>query len=186
MTLIAKIFHYSGLALSALLLPLILAIVISWNALPGNRFYPLKRGLENLAVSSVSFDFSAKSSLRSRFLDYRFGEMQRLLQKGSVEGIPEFLAEIETDKVSILDQSAANPQTAGKQAQQLKIQLDGYNQILALEKQSLASQPTEPSKTYPELEPTQLTAEPGLETTNLIIAINQIQHQIQKTASELD
>ncbi|MEK7498094.1 MAG: hypothetical protein AAB656_04200 [Patescibacteria group bacterium] len=77
-----------------LAIPTIL-ILISWNAIPGDRLYPLKSGLENATL----FIFSGTPlvpQVSMKFTDRRFNEATKLLAKeGSTVGYDLLVAEAE-------------------------------------------------------------------------------------------
>ena len=93
-----KILNYLSIALLLLLAVPTFLILISWNSLPGTNLYPVKRGLESVALAFAGADFETKSNLRSKLVARRFDEADILLDQSSTLGLKEFNQEIKTTK----------------------------------------------------------------------------------------
>ena len=78
------------------------AILATWNTLPGQKLYPIKRNLENIALKIVGGNFKAESQLRSKFVDRRFSENSILLAQSSTEGLDELTGDARSLKDVIL------------------------------------------------------------------------------------
>ncbi len=117
MSLLINIIRYTTLALSFILLPLILVIMISWNALPNSQFYPLKRGLEQITLNFLAVNNSWEIQFHGQLLERRYKEMDILINQGSNQGIVEFMNEVKAVKVSILNNKSKNPQQKSEQSE---------------------------------------------------------------------
>jgi len=133
------ILNYLSIFVVGLLSVPSLAILVTWNALPGDRLYPVKRNLENMALKIVGNNLQAQTALRSQFINRRFNEAFTLIAKSSsTEGLTELTVDVQAAKEVIV--TADNPQERKVAAQQLIIQLSAYNQ--KLEQKKLAYAPS--------------------------------------------
>jgi hypothetical protein len=81
-----------------------LLIIISWNALPGDRLYSLKTSLEDVALVITSRTPLA-STLSVKYTQRRFSEANTLLaKKGSTIGYKLLVTETQESKKIIMDQ----------------------------------------------------------------------------------
>lgn len=89
---IGRAFNVFTLFLMGALTPLTLAILVSWNSLPGQVTYPLKLGLENIAVFGAQINSQWEAEMRLTILDRRYREARFLLEEqASTQGYEEFL-----------------------------------------------------------------------------------------------
>lgn len=152
--------------LAVLLAPLTFSILISWNALPGDRLYPLKRTLENAAVILVSPSYAAQSTLQLKLIDRRLNESNHtIIAKHSSAGVIELRTQIHSAQKSIVESKKADP----KQAAQFKEKLQQTKQELELQKQTVAQSSPEqntqtptnyPTRTPPTTTPTKAYSPP--------------------------
>lgn len=188
-----------------------LLIVITWSALPDSKLYPVKRGLEKMALKIASADFIAQSALRSKLIDRRYEEASQLLAKSSSsQGLQEFNSEVQTATNDMLaeGQTARNAQFR-QELENLINQLEIYNQEFEIKKQELivatpkttsVPQPkqttitspvaTSPVATSPQIQikiVTQQVQVPIYQESNqqVVTQVNQTQEQINQALEEL-
>lgn len=140
-----KVFDYFTLILLTVLAPPTLAILITWNTLPGESLYSLKQKLEDAALFVASANFGTKSDLHAKIVDRRFQETTELLESSSGIGLPELTTEIDSVKQDLIKKAAKT--TKAKDAKVVKdktekmiTQLREYDQELEKEKQKLTQQ----------------------------------------------
>lgn len=111
-----------------------LAIMLTWNTLPGQKLYPIKRMLESVALKLVGNSFSVKADLQTQFVEQRFKEAETLLVQSSEVGLPDLIQQIQVTKMEII---TASNKDGGKdrviaqaKADKLVVQLKQYNQKL--------------------------------------------------------
>jgi hypothetical protein len=91
----------TGLAI-AFAIPTIL-ILISWNAIPGDRLYPIKTEMEDITLA-LTANTQLASAFSLEFTDRRFNEATLLLaKKGSTIGYELLVAEAQQTQVIVLD-----------------------------------------------------------------------------------
>jgi len=117
-------------------------ILVSWNALPGNFLYPIKRGLENTTLMLLGPSLNTKFSLRSRFLERRFNEATTLLAQSSVAGLFFLNEDLKSARADFLaNKESTDPRQFSNEVNKLIYQLEVYNQELEQQKQSIAAAP---------------------------------------------
>lgn len=145
-----KILNYFSFALLGILAIPTAAILISWNALPGERLYTIKRNLEKIALVVADTNFKTEAGLRSRLVKRRFDEATTLLNRSSALGLTELTAEIESAKKEIVKQAQEEKkekeeEIVEEEAGKLIAQLQKYDQKLEEKKQALPTRPTSPT-----------------------------------------
>lgn len=144
-------------------------IVLSWNALPGDPLYSIKRELEGVVLAVVSPSYELSVKLNVKYSDRRFSEAKALLsEKHSIVGLTYFEQQLQTTQNQILQ----TQDTAAKE--QLKTQmvttLLTYQTQLETTKTQLAQrEPTTPTTTIvaTTVTPYQVTAMPTYATSTL-------------------
>ncbi len=177
--LISKITTYLMVALAA---PSC-AILITWNTLPGETLYPLKRGLETVALTLLSPSFKARSSLQAELITRRSDEATRgLIAQSNTQGLSELRAQIQAAKEETIN---AKNSTAKKEAATRLIEkLNKANQSLEKSKSSLPARqpvmkkPTSSSNTSPSP-----ISQPPTTPTN---QVEQTQEEIQEAIEQLE
>ena len=146
------------------------AILISWNALPGDHLYPLKRNLEKIALVIVGSHFKTEVALRSKLIERRFDESTTLLTRSSALGPSELTAEVESTKEKIIQQA--------QQTQSPTTTSQPYYQT-----------PT-PAKTTPspttKSEDQYASPSPSQSPQDVTNQVSQTQQRIQQTIEELE
>lgn len=78
------------------LLPVSLLAFLSQNAVPGELFYPVKRGLENVVLVASSVHPATKVAFRTDLTERRFAEAESLLLlQGQTTALTEFVTDFE-------------------------------------------------------------------------------------------
>lgn len=143
-----------------------LAIMLTWNTLPGQKLYPVKRMLEDVALKLVGNSFAVKADLQTQFVEQRFKEAETLLTQSSDVGLPDLIQQIQVTKAEII--SASNKEggkdkvVAQAKASKLVVQLKEYNQKLdeiKRESPSTTASPTKQPGTPPSPRPSQVTTQ---------------------------
>ena len=139
-------FNRLSLALAILLMFPTIAIMATWNTLPGAKLYPTKRYLENIALRLVGNNFTVRADLQTQFVEQRFSEAETLLSQSSDTGLNELLKQIQATKTDIIEAQSKtgtkNSLVAQKKAEKLAIQLREYNVKLEDKKQAFANEAT--------------------------------------------
>lgn len=111
-------------------------ILVSWNALPGERLYGVKTGLEDVALA-VTIRTPIASAFSLSFTERRFDEANRLLsKKGSTVGYTLLVAEARETQTIIVDQQDS------QRAQELITKIEEYQARIEEKKLAIAAQPT--------------------------------------------
>lgn len=93
--MLGRLFHHLFWGLVSLLLPFTLAIMITWNTLPDQPLYHLKRELEKVALFIVSPSIAVKASVHNELIDRRTSEaVHTLTQSQSSSGLYELQEQI--------------------------------------------------------------------------------------------
>ena len=115
-------------------------IMVSWNSLPGSGLYPVKRGLEKVALALVTPSMQATAKLRARLIDRRFAEANSLfIQSSQTLGFIEFDDEVLSAKEDILKKAQdenSDERVVEQEINDLLAKLEKYNLELEAQKQS--------------------------------------------------
>lgn len=85
------------------LAPFAFLFFLSQNALPGDLFYPAKRGMEDVLLAAASLNPATKASFHVDLASKRYSEAEKLLlARADAAGLSDFVAEIE-DSTEALD-----------------------------------------------------------------------------------
>ena len=132
----------TGLAI-AFVIPTTL-ILISWNAIPGDRLYPIKTEMEDITLA-LTANTRLASAFSLKFTDRRFNEATLLLTKeGSTIGYELLVAEAQQTQAIVLSKQDV------KNGSQLIEKIEEYQAEIEkkqIEIQSQATTPTIPTTT---------------------------------------
>lgn len=107
------------------LLPVTVLILISQNTVPGDLFYPVKRGMENVVLVAASVSPSTRAAFRTDLTERRFNEAQKLLvTKADTKGYGDFVTEVRAAKKEI--SSLSNPAEKTEKSQKLLARVQEY------------------------------------------------------------
>ena len=120
------------------------AILVTWNTVPGEQLYPLKRGLENAVLFVVSPSYRARSNLQINLIDRRLYEVKRTLKQKSSAALPELTHQAIEASTEIQDTNRTDIQE--KTSDMLSEKILNAQQELEVEKKDLETDP-DPSLT---------------------------------------
>lgn len=101
------------------LLPFTVLIFLSQNSIPGDFFYPVKRGLEGMVLAAASVSPTTRAAFRTDLTTRRFDEAEKLLLGASgTTGLKDFVTEIQAAQNEV----SAISDPVKKQELQQKIQ----------------------------------------------------------------
>lgn len=96
------ILNVSSWLLLFLLAPATILVLISQNTIPGNFFYPVKRGLENTVLVAASVNPTTKAFFRVDLQARRFSEAEKLLlAKADAAALSDFITEIQQTQAAV-------------------------------------------------------------------------------------
>lgn len=152
-------------------------ILASWNALPGDRMYPIKTGLEKVAVKIVGGS-PLERKLEVKYTERRFSEADTLLtKKQSTIGFAYLTDQAKTAKDKIIQ--AQDSQTKVE----LVENLSQFNQTLEERKEGIKT--SAPSTSPPA--PVPPSPAPGSqEPKDIIEDIEETQEEIEEIIDELE
>lgn len=174
--------------LSALMVILALpttAILASWNSIPGSGLYPIKRGLEKIALKLLPASV-LEIEFRNKLIDRRFSEANSvLIQQSSTRGLPEIVAEAKSAQIAL---SKLSPQAKTQATPQLIQQLNSTNQKLETVKTTFLNtslpSPALPSPALPSPAP-QASPQPSVQPTIIPVLAAPVS-EIAQTQEELE
>lgn len=145
-----------------LLAPATILVLISQNTVPGDFFYPVKRGLEGVVLAAASVHPSTKAAFRVDLQARRFTEAETLLlTKADTAGLSEFVSEVKQTQAAVAQVS--DPVKKQELQQKLQEAYNEYEKRLVVVKVQLEAQqgvqPAQPSVTTSP-EPTSAQAKP--------------------------
>jgi hypothetical protein len=89
------------------LLPFSVLAFLSQGAVPGDLFYPVKRGLENVVLAASSVHPATKVAFRTDLTERRFKEAEQLLlSQGQTVALTEFVGHVQTVEEEIIKLSS--------------------------------------------------------------------------------
>ena len=116
---IRKIFNASSWFVFVALLPFTILILLSQNSIPGDLFYPIKRGMENVVLAAAFVSPATRAAFRTDLTTERFDEAEKLLlARSDIKGLKEFVREIQAAQTEV----SAISDTVRKKELQEKIQ----------------------------------------------------------------
>lgn len=89
-----KILNYASWTSLVSLAPIALVIFLSQNSQPGDFFYPLKRGLENVVLAAATVSPATKIAFRTDLTNTRYKEAEMLLLAKDTSGLNDFVNEV--------------------------------------------------------------------------------------------
>lgn len=112
------------------LLPLTVLVLLSQNTIPGDLFYPVKRGMENVILAAASVNPSTRVAFRTDLTERRFQEAQQLLVvKADTTAFTDFVDQISTTQQDVSNLS--NQQEKIQASEKLIAKIDQYQIQLA-------------------------------------------------------
>lgn len=135
--------------------PLTILILLSQNTIPGDLFYPVKRGMENVILAAASVNPSTRVAFRTDLTERRFQEAQQLLViKADPTAFSDFVTQVSTTQQDL--SSFSNQQDKIQLSEKLIAKIDQYqNQLTQVQNQVQIAQQSSPQNIQ-----TQLTQTP--------------------------
>lgn len=125
-----KIFNLTSWILLFTLAPFAVLIFLSQNSVPGDLFYPIKRGLEGIVLAAASASPATRVAFRTDLTERRFKEAERLLlAKADTSALDNFILEVQStqEEVDALSSTLQKSQATEK----LIAKIDDYQTKLA-------------------------------------------------------
>lgn len=134
------------------LLPFSVLAFLSQNTVPGDLFYPVKRGLENVILVASSVHPATKVAFRTDLTERRFKEAEQLLVlQGQTTALTEFVSDVQIVEEELLNLSSFEDKKEA--SEKLIAKIDEYETKLALVQVQVEQQPVQ--------EPIQPAPQPG-------------------------
>lgn len=126
-------------------LPITVLIFLSQDSVPGDLFYPVKRGLENVVLAAASVNPATRVAFRTNLTETRFKEAQSLvLSKSNASGLSTFVDEVQgaqlevTNLASDTERKTAEEKLIGK----IEEYQSGLSTLQAKTEQNIPPAPT--------------------------------------------
>ncbi|MDP3726845.1 MAG: hypothetical protein Q8Q96_00845 [bacterium] len=112
-----KIFNLTSWILLFTLAPFAVLAFLSQNSVPGDLFYPVKRGLEGIVLAAASASPATRVAFRTDLTERRFMEAQKLLlAKADTTALGSFILEVQSTQgeIDALSNVLENQQSSEK------------------------------------------------------------------------
>lgn len=112
-----KFFNLTSWILLFLFAPFTLLILLSQNTVPGDLFYPVKRGLESVVLAAASASPATRVAFKTDLTERRFKEAEKLLlAKADATALDSFILEVQStqEEVDALSNVLENQQSSEK------------------------------------------------------------------------
>ena len=114
-------------------------VLVSWNSLPEDAFYPTKIAMESFLLRAVSVIPVLAGQLEMKYSDRRFTEAEKMiLDKKNSAGLEQFLQQVRSANIRIA--SVSDPAVKQKLKAELLVSLSDYDQKLTQTKEKLVIQ----------------------------------------------
>lgn len=178
----------ASLVIIGILTPLTLVIAVSQNAVPGDLFYPVKRGIEGVVLAAASVNPTTKVLFKTDLSGRRFIEAYKLLARADTSGLDSFIREVETTQATIV--TIADPKQKQELQTKLVAKINEYQVTLA----RVQTPPTPPRVQQPADIPTQspiqvITTVPTIPAPPIPVVVSAnpiVQQAISQTQDRLD
>lgn len=112
------------------LLPITILIFLSQDSIPGDFFYPVKRGMENAILVAASVNPATRAAFRTDLTETRFKEAQSLvISKSNASGLTTFIDEVQDTQLEVA--SLKSDIERGKAEEKLLAKIDQYQNGLS-------------------------------------------------------
>lgn len=135
------------------LLPFTVLILLSQNTVPGDLFYPVKRGLENIILAGSSISPATKVAFRTDLTERRFKEAEQLLVlQADTRPLSALVGEVQVAQEELFKLSSFEDKK--ELSEKLIAKIDEYETKLAvvqtqIEQQPIQQVPQQPVQTQP-------------------------------------
>lgn len=107
------------------LLPITVLILLSQNTIPGDFFYPVKRGMENIVLVASAVSPSTRAAFRTDLTQRRFDEASQILvSKADVSAYYDFVTEVRQAKQDI--ETISDPKEKSAKSEALLAKIEQY------------------------------------------------------------
>lgn len=152
-------FNFTSWVLLFLFAPLTLLILLSQNTVPGDLFYPVKRGLEGIVLAAASASPATRVAFRTDLTERRFKEAEKLLlAKADTSALNSFITEVQSTQAEI--DALSNLLEKEKTTEKLIAKIDDYQvKLTQLQAQTQSSpqitqaQTVQPQSTFQQTAP---------------------------------
>lgn len=112
------------------LLPITVLIFLSQDSIPGDFFYPAKRGMENMILAAASVSPATRAAFRTDLTETRFKEAKSLVvSQSNTSGLSTFADDVEFAQIEVA--SLKNDNERQKAEEKLSIKIDEYQSGLS-------------------------------------------------------
>lgn len=126
---IRKIFNTSSWFVFFALLPVTVLILLSQNTIPGDLFYPIKRGMENVVLAAASVNPATRVAFRTDLTERRFDEAEKLLlARADITGLSDFIEEVQAAQQEVA--TISNEESKKDLSEKLIKKIDEYQSKL--------------------------------------------------------
>lgn len=144
-----------------LLAPFTLLILLSQNTVPGDLFYPVKRGLEGVILAAASASPATRVAFKTDLTERRFKEAEKLLlAKADASTLTSFVTEVQSTQTEI--DALSNVLEKQQSSEKLIAKIDDYQvKLTQLQAQTQSSPQINQPQAVQQPQPTfQQTAPP--------------------------
>ncbi|MBI2622137.1 hypothetical protein HYW66_00690 [Candidatus Microgenomates bacterium] len=134
-----KIFNFTSWILLFTLAPFAVLIFLSQNSVPGDLFYPIKRGMEGIVLAAASASPATRVAFRTDLTERRFKEAERLLlAKADTSALDSFILEVQSTQTEV--DALSNTLQKSQATDRLIAKIDDYQtKLVQLEIQTQGS-----------------------------------------------
>ncbi len=125
-----KFFNLSSWIVLFALLPITILIFLSQDSIPGDLFYPVKRGMENVILAAASVNPATRAAFRTDLTEARFKEAQSLVvSKSNAGGLSTFVDEVQSIQLEVV--SLKSDTERKKAEEKLLVKIEKYQSGLS-------------------------------------------------------
>ncbi len=146
--------------------PFTVLILLSQNSIPGDFFYPVKRGLENIILAAASVSPTTKVAFRTGLTQTRFTEAQQLfVSKADTTAFTDFVTEVSSTQKELSTVSNSQDKIQGADKAIAKIE-EYQTQLTQLQTQVQVAQALPQDQFQNPVAPVVLSQNPVAQPTN--------------------
>lgn len=128
---IRKMFDASSWFVFFAFLPITVLVLLSQNTIPGDLFYPIKRGMENVVLAAATVSPATRVAFRTDLTGRRFDEAEKLLlARADTTGLSDFVKEVQTAQQEV--STLSNQESKKESTEKLIKKIDEYQNKLSL------------------------------------------------------
>lgn len=139
-------------------LPFTVLVLLSQDSVPGDLFYPVKRGLENVVLAAASVNPATRVAFRTNLTETRFKEAQSLvLSKSNTSGLSSFIDEVQGTQLEVTNLSSDTERKTAEEKLISKIE-EYQNGLSILQAKTEQNIPLTPTSIPPSPTPTAISS----------------------------